>query len=383
MNGVTQMRHWHFPRIYLHSVLRQIGALLLLVVIGIEALFISDKILTNLLFVALENGLGPGFLARSSLLALPEILFLGLPLGVAIAVYVVLLQRREAGDFVILAQVGLSPVQIVTLCVALGAISFLLAMASSGFIRPHAEHQLHKSLHEARYVAFATGQTGARNVIQLNETTFVFHQTPGKDTDVRVFIHRPAADGEEQVVTARDSRVLFRTEQTDGIVTLSDAEIHDFLVGDQIEMQRKILSGAVNFSAETLIIPAFRDRLSHLPSMTLTELLGPQGRDSPAAREAVLRILMAAVVAFLAPALAALAMALTRGAFVLLAGPGAVAAIFAAGFSVEPLARLLSRMDIVQAVAVGLAGGLLICFAVVVLTLRAGNSLMIPAQLRV
>lgn len=377
------MRRWRFSPTYLRSLLRQMGMILVLCIIGIEALFISDKILTNLLFVALEHGLGPGFLMRGAMLALPEILFLGLPLGIAIAVYIVLLQRREAGDFVILAQMGMSPVQIVTLCALLGTASFLLAIASGGVVRPHAEHELQKSLHEARYVAFTTGQTGARNIIRFEETTFIFHRDPGPDASARVFIHRPAGEDEDQIITARDSLVLFRTEDTDGIVSLSDAEIHDFAIGEEIELRRSIMSSSVRVGADTLVIPAFRDRLSHYQTMTFTELLTPERRDNSAARETVLQILLAAVVAFLAPGLAALAMAMTRGTFALLAGPVAVAAIFAGGFSVEPLARLLAGMEIGQAVSVALLGGLLVCVLVAILTLRLGNSLMTPAQLRI
>ena len=225
MTARVQMRRWGVSPIYLRRLVADASWFLAIILIAIEALFITDKILTNLLFVAINHGLGTGFLMRSAVLALPEILFLGIPLAAGIAVYFVHLQRREAGDFVILAQVGFGPGPMIGLALGMGAAALVLSVAIGGFLRPLAAHELAQSLHQARYAVLTTGQAGDRAVVQMDDMTIVFHRDPVPAGGARVFTHRQTSAMDQQVITAGSSQFAFPASGEDGRLTLSHAAI--------------------------------------------------------------------------------------------------------------------------------------------------------------
>jgi len=380
------MRRRGLSPTYLRSLLADTSWFLVVILIAIEALFVTDKILTDLLFVAIEHGLGAAFLMRAALLALPEILFLGVPLAVGIAVYFVYLQRREAGDFVILAQVGFAPVPMVGLALGTGAAALGLSIVIGGLLRPLAAHELAQSLHEARYAVLTTGQVGDRAIIQMDDVTIVFHRDPVPAGGARMFMHRQTSATQQQVITAQDSHVLFQTPEVDGRLTLSHAaitELHAPLAqGLGLGLTLSLAAERVQISGETLVIPAFRTRQSHTATMTLGELLAEGQARSKAAREAVLRIALGGVVSLLAPLIAACALGMTRGSLAIVAGPAGVALILAGGFSVAPLSVWLSAFELWQGLAVVVGVGLGLCLAAGAMMLWLGDALLTPAQIR-
>ncbi len=369
---------------YLRRLLADMGWFLLIVMLGIEALFITDKLLTSLLLVAMEHGLGTDFLFRAALFALPEILFLGIPLAVGIAVYFVLLQRREAGDFVILSQVGFAPASILGLTALLGILALGLSIVIGGGIRPHAEHRLELSLHEGRYAVLSTGNFGGRTQLHFDGATIIFHRDLVSQEDARVFIHRQSSAREQQITTARDSQVTFPAPGAEGQLRLSFAEISEFATTgpDGPELKLSLAAEQVLVSGDTLVIPAFRKRQHHAPTMTLQELLLRGPDRTQAETETILRIAMGGVLALLAPLIAACALGLTRGRLVLLAGPAGVGLILAGGFVVAPLSGWLSFLALGPGLALVFGTALALALMAGAVLLWLGDALLTPAQIR-
>ena len=369
---------------YMRRLLADLGWFLLIVLLGIEALFITDKLLTSLLLVALEHGLGADFLLRTALSALPEILFLGIPLAVGIAVYFVLLQRREAGDFVILSQVGFAPGSILGLTLSLGAFALALSIVIGGGIRPHAEHKLHQSLHEGRFAVLSSGDFGGRTQLDFDGATIIFHRDLASQQDARVFIHRSSSAQELQIITARDSQLTFPAPGADGQLRLSLAEIAEFETSGRDGPRLKLSMAAeqVLITGDTLVIPAFRQRQLHASTMTLQELIlrGPDRYQ--AETQTILRIAMGGALALLSPLIAACALGMTRGRLALLAGPAGVGLVLVGGFAVAPLSGWLSGFALGPGLALIFGTALALVLVASAFVLWLGDALLTPAQIR-
>lgn len=379
------MQVWAISATYRRDLRKDIARLFLLFLLGIEAIYLSDKFLTDLLLAAIDYGHGAGFLLASIVLAMPEILAQGLPLALTMTVFLVFLQRREAGDFVVLAPVGFSPHSLIGYCFGLGSLGAVFALVVGGMVAPLAEYRLGLLLHQARYAVLTSANPGVRNVIEFNGATILFHRLAAEDdTSARVFLYMPLENGEMQVITARDSHLQFDLPGQEGTLLLGDAQIMTFSTGTAPDPKLDVVMQAkrMDYRASALVVPAYPDRLAALSTLTLAELLAqPRGQERPA-QEAALKIILGAVLTFLSPLVAAAAMGLTRGAMILIAGPAAVGLILAGGFANAPLSGWLARLGLWESIGLGLGGGLLLAMALTLALLRLGDALLSPAGVR-
>lgn len=379
------MQVWAISATYRRDLRKDIARLFLLFLLGIEAIYLSDKFLTDLLLAAIDYGHGAGFLLGSILLAMPEILAQGLPLALTMTVFLVFLQRREAGDFVVLAPVGFSPHSLIGYCLGLGSLGAVFALVVGGMVAPLAEYRLGLLLHQARYAVLTSANPGIRNVIDFNGATILFHRLAAEDdTSARVFLYMPLENGEMQVITARDSHLQFDLAGQEGTLLLGDAQIMTFSTGTAPDPKLDVVMQAkrMDYRASALVVPAYPDRLAAPSTLTLAELLAqPRGQERPA-QEAALKIILGAVLTFLSPLVAVAAMGLTRGAMILIAGPAAVGLILAGGFANAPLSGWLARLGLWESIGLGLGGGLLLAMALTLALLRLGDALLSPAGVR-
>lgn len=372
------------PRPYRRRLYRDMTGFLLALILGIEAIYLSDKVLTDLLFAMLDHGLGGSFLLRGIVLASPEILLLGLPLALVVTVFMVLLQRREAGDLLALAQAGLSPGTLARLGLMLGGLGFVVSLGIGGVLAPLANHELGRLRHEARFDVLESGQPGNRSVVRIEGATLVFHRRSEDEAAARLFLHVPDAAGETRIITARDSALHFESPGADGALFLSGAHISGFRSDTAARLERTLDANAAElvYRAPGLAIPAFAARGSRISALTLPELMTFPHPDDPAARKAVLRMVLSAVLALVAPPLALLAMGLTRGGLSLLAGPLAIGAILAGGFLVAPLAGALAGMSLRSGLFLAMAAGTVAALVLGAMIVGRGDSLFTPARFR-
>ncbi|MCL4675286.1 MAG: LptF/LptG family permease, partial [Pararhodobacter sp.] len=160
------------PRRYLRALSVEVAGQMALMLLAVEALYLSDKMVTHLLFDALRNQLGVGFLIETLVLAAPEILSVGFPVAVVIAVYLALLRRREAGDFVILAAAGVAPRALIGFCLVMGLLALTVAGGLRGFVEPLAARHLATRLVEGRFEAVRQGQLTAGQFLTIDAATF-------------------------------------------------------------------------------------------------------------------------------------------------------------------------------------------------------------------
>jgi lipopolysaccharide export LptBFGC system permease protein LptF len=370
---------------YQRSLLRDMSRFLLLFLVGIEAIYLSDKLLTDLLLAAMNYGHGAGFLLRSTALATPEILLLGLPLALTMTVFLVLLQRRETGDFVALAQIGFAPRTVIGLSLGLGGLGCAAALAIGGVLAPLAEYRLGLMLHQARYAVLTSGNPGIRNVINLDGATILYHRlAPDDAVSARVFLHLPIGAGAFRVITARDSQVRFDTPDDDGVLGLTGAQVTGFSTTEPPGLRRDmaVSTGRMVYHTDIFAVPQFQPRESAASTLTLPELLAPPAGLERPAQEAALQIILAAMLAFLSPLVAATAMGLTRRALVPLAGPVGVGLVLAGGFAIAPAADWLVRFGLWESIGLALAGGIALASLLSLVLALLGDALLAPAQVR-
>lgn len=379
------MRLMALSATYRRSLLQDMTRFLVLFLVGIEAIYLSDKLLTDLLLAAVNYGNSMGFLLRCTVLAIPEILGLGLPLALAVSVFVVLLQRRETGDFVTLAQVGFAPSTMIGLSLGLGGLGFVAALVIGGVVAPLAEYRLGLTLHQAQYEVLSTGDPGIRNVLNFDGATAVYHRNvPNTETSARILLYIPGGAGEMQVITAHSSQLRFDMQDGGGALFLTGARITDFNKQGSLPLSHNLNANVSHmvYSASGLAIPPYHPRDTVVSTLTLNELLALPPQLGVRAQEAALRIVLAAVLAMLSPLVAATAMGLTRNALVPVAGPVGAGLLLAGGFAISEVSLWLTRFSLWESIGLALGGGVVVAVHLSLVMARLGDALLTPAQLR-
>lgn len=337
-------RYIGVPKRYLFSLAAEVIGLMALMLLAVEALYLSDKMVTHLLFDALRNQLGVGFLVETLVLAAPEILSVGFPISVVIAVYFALLRRREAGDFVTLAGAGVAPRVLTGFCLGLGLLALTLAGGLRGFVEPLAARQLAARLVDGRLEAIRQGQLTAGQFLTIGTTTF--YQQPRRDEEAdgaRTFVFLNPTPDEEQVVTAARARLIYTTGDETGALELDGARIIVFTRTEGQAHTPGLRIGVEHLRIDSVPIDVLDTaaigsamRTATLPQLVRRWLEG----DLTAGRTALERLLGMAL-AFVAPLLAGVALVATRGRLRLAALPAALGLMLVGGLGVAPGAALL------------------------------------------
>lgn len=330
------------PWRYLRSLLRELVLTIALMLLAVEALYLSDKLITHLLYDMLRNALGAGFLLETMLLAVPEIMSVGFPLAALIAIYLVLLRRRDAGDLVILAGGGVGPGVLVVLCLGLGGVTAATSIALRFHLEPLSARYLAQRLTEARFDAVRSGRLTEGQFLTLGSMTFYRH--PQADpTGGSVFAFLAQDGGIEQVVTAASLRLDYDPGGSSGALALESPLIVEFSRGEgqQRNQTIRVSLGTLQISPMALNLDEIALPPVRPNHATLRDLLRDwQQPQTPALHEMIRRVLGVAV-AFLAPLLAGVALVATRGGLVFVALPLAMAVVLGGTLIQTPLAGIL------------------------------------------
>ena len=338
------------PRRYMRNLLAEMAGMLALMLLAVEALYLADKTITHLLLDALRNQLGFGFLAETLALAVPEILGTGLPLALVIAVYLVLLRRREAGDLVILSAAGLSPALIPMLCLGLAMPAMVVSGALSGFAEPLAAHRLRERLVEAQFEALRSGELLSGQFMELGTSTY--YRRPiaenGAFGAADIFVHNQPSADREQTISASALRLEFDLASDAASLQLTQPRIIGFTMGADgtHAPSMRMASQAVTFGPVLLERPKVRPRAQSIQTMTLPELVAAWQAGQRAAGQAATAQMIGMAVAFLAPFFAGLALVASRGRKVWLALPLALGTVLAGGMAQAGLASLIAPLAV-------------------------------------
>lgn len=203
------------PRLYSGKFLAQTLLQATLVLLLIEAIFLTEK-LNDVLRSAIDQHASIGSIILLLLFRTPDVFGLALPLALTIAVYRVTLRFREDRELLILSGMGIGTHQFVWLALVLGLAAQMLSLLVSGVVSPAATFAQRQLLFEAHYTALRGG-ISAGQFYRFGEYT-VFAGPKRLKTDERhVFLHK-ASDDDDQIIIA--NRASLEGPRADGSMTL-------------------------------------------------------------------------------------------------------------------------------------------------------------------
>jgi lipopolysaccharide export LptBFGC system permease protein LptF len=286
-----------------------------LIVVGI---YLAEE-LVGLLHVLSHSGAGLAQLPKMLLLSAPQILDIAMPIAVLISVYRVVLELRESRELVVLSASRVGAQYILRVVAMFGVFATLLTLFVAGYVEPTARFTQRAERFEFFYSAVRSGLPTERF------WHFSYNMVFARDRDRsglshNVFLYEHVPDGADNVVTAASSQLVGPT--SDGSYNLRLRDFARYALQDE-PAGSEAQSGALqSWEARQLIQQlsldnylGFADRADRREEWTLSELLTltppPRAIDGGHLREAVARILKA-LLCFLAPVLAIVAIALTR-----------------------------------------------------------------------
>lgn len=187
---------------YLAGLSADVGKTVLIVLLTIEALFLSDVIVSRVLPQLLAHDAGVGTIALIVLYSVPNGLFIALPTALLIGVYIVVLRRREGQEFQVFAGFGYGPRVLSMTAVAIGLLGFAVSLMLSGFLEPPSRYHLITTLEGVAHQAIKDGELASGRFYQVGDTTL--YAATGRLTEVAgdVFMHQDRADGLGRVIVA-------------------------------------------------------------------------------------------------------------------------------------------------------------------------------------
>jgi len=290
------------PRRFLRSLGQNLVLRGLMVMVVVEAIYLSDKVLNELLSSMLEFGVGAGFLLQTVLLAIPEIVAAGLPPALFVAVYLTLHEQREAGGFLALLAAGCSPWAAICWLGGIGAVAAVLALTVAGWVQPLAATSLQHRIDAARAAAAVHRFATVDRFISMSGMTFYIH--PKTDADqAAVFVVIDQPDGAFDVVTAIAGAVVPQGPFGSLDVTLTEAEVLGLRPSDAETGTG--LSQTHRLAVDRLVlgqgqVPAAGVAWTPLQHMTLSDLLKAAKPDVARTAEVVQRV-ASSLLAALAP----------------------------------------------------------------------------------
>lgn len=371
---------------YAGRLLAEIGGLTLLVLAAVEGIFLSDLLISDLLPQVLEHRAGLLNLLLLLALAVPNGLFLSLPLALLVAAYLTFLRRREAGEFAVVAGMGYSTRLLAAAALVAGLGGFLLSAVLSGYVEPNARYLMRRAVFDITYAALRDGAVGAGKFYTLgDETVFVSHGWLA-DAASNLFIHQHVGGTRNRIVVAPHTRGFASTTGAPVGIVLRDATLLDFDLdrgGSRVSIEPRsvtTLNQAV-VGLPRLAPPDLAGRDGHLEEQTTLELLGSGRRDGDIAA-ALGKRLLRALLCLLAPLLAVPAMAQTRPKTLLLALPAAATVVLGISFFGPRGVEELVAWGLAGAAWALLAGAVILAGLAAALVRRWQASCVAPAGVR-
>jgi lipopolysaccharide export LptBFGC system permease protein LptF len=205
-----------------------VGKTVLIVLLTIEALFLSDVIVGRVLPQLLVHDAGVGTIALIVLYSVPNGLFIALPTALLIGVYIVVLRRREGQEFQIFAGFGYSPRVLSITAVVIGLSGSAVSLVLSGFVEPPARYHWITTLEGVAHQAIREGELASGRFYQMGDTTF--YAASGRLNEVAgdVFMHQKRSEGLGRVIVASHLSNPQTNQQGQFGLLLNNVNIYEF-----------------------------------------------------------------------------------------------------------------------------------------------------------
>jgi lipopolysaccharide export LptBFGC system permease protein LptF len=168
-----------------HTVLRIVG-LCLLIFSGLLAVFAIEKF-SYLLDIAFRYKVDFANFMILYVALLPDVADFILPIALVIACYVILLQKREAREFLVWSSAGDGARTILLTAAWVGTIAVVLCVLLSGFVKPAASLLFRQHYAQAFADALSSGLPGGNFYPQDDSVLFVASAALPNATKMRVF----------------------------------------------------------------------------------------------------------------------------------------------------------------------------------------------------
>jgi lipopolysaccharide export LptBFGC system permease protein LptF len=355
---------------YSGGILGEIGRFTLLILAGVEAIYLSDLLVFEFLPRVLAFQGNAVDVLELLVLATPQGLFLALPLALVIACYFVFLGRRESSEFTMLAGIGYSVRLLVGLALVLGAIGFLVSSLLTGFVEPLARYAGDVRMADIAATGIRTGLLPAGQVFHMGNVAVAASSGRLGDGKSGVFIQQGLAADRTRVVVADHTLGLTRAGSTAQLgLLLENATVIDF--GLAARPQAASAQGAteaapppiqpLNYTRLNKVVvglpeasvPTAAPRTSNPDEWTTAELLS--SHDAGDLASVLGKRIMRGLLCFLVPIVALLAVAATRRATFLLVTPAAVAFVLAASFFGPTLIDWIAPLGTIPVIGISMA----------------------------
>ena len=372
---------------YAGGLLVDVGKLILAFVAGVEAIFLSDLVIAHILPHVLDHRASLWNVLVVAALSMPGGLYIALPVAVLAAVYFVLLRRREAREFIILAGMGRGIGPLVRFVVLVGLIGLALSLYLSGHAEPLSHYLAEKTMNEVRIEAIRTSSIGAGKFYHLSGNTVFAGGGQTRSIASKVFFLQDLGADRYRLVTAAQSQRLNAPEMTTAGVILHDAAAFDFEIRNHERIDEddaqgcagcdtlEIVPGGARTSNQIFIslpalsLPGSDPRGGRIEERTSFELL-EDDLNADAVKRTLGERLLRGLLVFVAPLIGLLAVVLTRPPFYLAALPGGAALVLTGSFFGPQLVEELLRFDFMALAGMLIAGTFVLSCAFIVLVYR-------------
>lgn len=367
--------------------------LTVLVLLGAQAIFLSNVVVADLLPEVMEHQAGLGNLATLVVLTIPGVMVIALPLAVVVGSYLVVMNRRAFGEFASFAGMGFSSNGLLKLMAAIGAGAIVVSHLTSGYAEPMARYALAKTLFNIENDAVREGRIAAGEFNAIGDYVVFAEAGRFNATANGLFIHERIDEDSTRFITADRSWRIPGEDRPGLELILGDVAVYQFEADERADQSIPICEGCFPETAEVMLsdqmyvqfrepaASSLRTRDARVADWTNLELLmagTSQAGASATLSERLLRDLLCLV----APFVALLAAALTTTRTYLFALPLAGGVVLAAQFLGTFAAQSFVGVGVTTVLIVVLALAALAGCALSAIITRRQSGLIQPLEIR-
>ncbi|MER2606878.1 MAG: LptF/LptG family permease [Siculibacillus sp.] len=172
--------------IYARASLREISSKYLVAVGVLVVVFAIEKF-DYIARVAIEHDLSSSGFLTLFLSLIPAIIDKIVPIATLVAVYLVVLNMRERREFIILAAAGAGPRVLMVICGAVAVAATVFAAATSGFVKPAANHAFRKQYEASLADLVSKGPAEGRFFVASDTVVYVWSRDDRDERKMRAF----------------------------------------------------------------------------------------------------------------------------------------------------------------------------------------------------